>query len=75
MNFIILILSLGSLISGIAIVMEAKTSIHEIESLILFTMFAILISAYGIINKIDNLEVSLKLKVNNVDHDEKKKSN
>lgn len=74
MNFIILILSLGSLISGIAIVKEAKTSIHEIESLILFTMFAILISAYGIMYKIDNLEKSLKLKVNNVDHDEKKKS-
>ena len=55
MKVTFLILSLISLLAGISILTSAQSAIHEIESFILFTIFAILISEYGIMHQIDKL--------------------
>ena len=58
---ILLILSILSLVLGIAILSDANSAIHEIESFILFTIFAILFSGYGIIGAIDKLKGTTKI--------------
>ena len=55
MKNIILSLSIISALIGFSILSIAESAIHEIESFILFVISAILLSGFGIMHKIDNL--------------------
>ena len=70
-----LFLSIGTLIVGGLLLMSAKSAIHEIESFILFVISSILITGYGILNRLDkliennkkqNFRYNLKLKFNKI---------
>jgi hypothetical protein len=65
-KIILLSLSVLSLVAGIGILSSANSAIHEIESFILFTIFAILFSGYGILGHIDKLQDTIRFKANDV---------
>mgnify|MGYP001391408413 CR=1 FL=1 len=56
MKYFFIIFAILSFTLGIAILSYAKGAIHEIESFILFVIFAIFSVGYGILDKIEKLE-------------------
>ena len=56
MKYLFFVLAIVSLLAGGIILYHAKGAIHEIESFILFLIFAIFTVGYGIILHLEKLE-------------------
>ena len=63
MQSLVLLLAILSIFAGGAFLYVAESAIHEIEAFILFTISAILICGFGIMNHIEKLQDSLKFKI------------
>ena len=63
MKNLVLLLAILSIFLGGAILYVAQSALHEIEAFILFTISAILICGYGIMDHIDNVPESINFKI------------
>lgn len=55
MRFFLFLLSVLAFLAGVTILAQAKSAIHEIESGILFLIFAVFLSGAAIVDAVHNL--------------------